>query len=95
MTFGTWAPSIVSGSFIAVTTFAFSSSGPKSSRSIALAASRVARPSSRWRSKTSSSPSRSIISSATSSPRNSVTAGVNGLSGGSWRWPFAVRTQSK
>ena len=49
---------------------------------------RAARPSRRWRSKTLSSPSSSIRSSATSSAMKSDTAGVNGLSGGSLRWPF-------
>ncbi len=93
--FGTFAPSMPSGSLIAVTTFEFSSSGPNSSRSSALTACRAARPSRRWRSKTSSRPSSSISSSATSSAMKSDTAGVNGLSGGSLRWPFAVRFQSK
>src|SRR5207248_5486445 len=85
---GTFAPSTESGSLIAVTTLAFSSSGPKSSRSSALTAARAAPPSTRWRSKTCSRPSSAMSPSATSRPMNSVTAGVNGLSGGSLRWPL-------
>ena len=82
-----------SGSSSAVTTVERSSGSPKSSRPSAAAPARVARASRSWRAKTSSRPSCSIMSSATSRPRNSGTAGVNGQL--PLRWDLAVLTQSK
>ena len=78
-----------------MTTFAFSSSGPKRSSPIASIPARAARASTACRANTRSRPSARIRSSATSSARNRVTGGVKALFGGSWRWPAAVNPQSK
>ena len=59
--FGIAAPSMPSGTRTAVTTFAFSSSGPNSSRPMPFTASRAARPSTAWRSNTPGSVSCSIM----------------------------------
>ena len=71
----------------------WSSSGEKSSRPIAFAPSRQARPRRRWRSNAASRPSSSSRPSATLSPATSGTDGVNGAS--SLPCAFAVRAQSK
>ena len=77
-----------SGSSTAVTTVERSSGSPNRSSPSAAAPARVARASRSWRARTFSRPSSSIMSSATSRPRNSDTAGVNGLvalRAGPWR----------
>ena len=62
-----------------MTTAERSSSGENSSRPIAFAPSRHARPSAAWRANAASSPSSSSSPSATSSDATSETAGVNGV----------------
>src|SRR5436309_3533963 len=72
--------SIPSGARTAVTTALRSSSGEKSSRPIAFAPARAARPSRMCRSKTASRPSSSNSPSATSSAATSDTGGVKAAS---------------